>query len=95
MNVISDSIVLAQHLQVTVLRVLGSKLTTSLRVLKKCVDIFEINVWDMLALKTFEPSILHYFSDGHAYSVDLIRLSLSIQRSNELFERFFRVESDG
>ena len=74
--------------------VLWGKLTPSLRVFKKCIDIFQINVWDTLALKTFEPPILHYFSDGHTYSVDLFRLVLSIKRSDELVERPVRVEPD-
>ena len=74
--------------------VLRGKLTSSLRILKKYVDIFKVDVWDTLALKTFEPSILHYFSDGHTYSVDLIRLVLSIKRSDELVERPVRVEPD-
>ena len=95
MNVVTDSIVLTQHLQVAVLGVLGCKLTSSLRVLKKCVDIFKVNVRDTLALKSFEPSILHYFSDGHTFCVDLIRLVLSNQRSDELVDRPVRVESDG
>ena len=75
--------------------VLRGKLTSSLRILKKCVDIFKVDVWDTLALKTFEPPILHYFSDSHTYSVDLFRLVLSIKRSNDLVERPVRVEPDG
>ena len=80
--VITDSIVFLKHVHITALRELWGELSTGLRVSKKCIDIFKVELWNG-SLEELHPAVLHGLSRTHEYR-GLIYCVISVRADLEI-----------